>query len=186
VTPVTGGPPPVARGGASAGEDNPEKAPHNRLLFELAGLDLSRRLVPREGIERLNPHRGAMSLLDWIVWNTPDYTRGVGLMQVREDQFWVAGHFPGRPMLPGVLMVEAGAQMACYLYNIRRPQPKVIAFLRIEDCAFRSMVTPGDDLHILANEIKIGRRRFISDVQGVVGNDRIAFDARVTGMQLDE
>ena len=83
-------------------------------------------------------------------------------------------------------MVEAGAQMACYLYNIRRPEPKVIAFLRIEDCAFRSMVTPGDDLHILANEIKIGRRRFISDVQGVVGKDRIAFDARVTGMQLDE
>jgi 3-hydroxymyristoyl/3-hydroxydecanoyl-(acyl carrier protein) dehydratase len=86
-------------------------------------------------------------------------------------------------MMPGVLMIEAGAQMSCYLYNRRRPDPKVIAFLRIENASFRSMVEPGDDLYLLCKEVKFGRRQFVSDIQGMVG-DRITFDARIRGMQL--
>ena len=85
--------------------------------------------------------------------------------------------------MPGVLLVEAGAQIACYLYNRRRPEPKTVAFLRIQDAAFRSMVEPGDDLFVLCREVRFGRRNFKSDIQGMVG-DRVCFDARITGMQL--
>src|SRR5689334_15741517 len=111
-------------------------------LLDLSGVDLTRRLAGRDEIAKLNPHRGVMALVDWVVWTSKDYRQGVALKQVRNDEFWVAGHFPARPMFPGVLMIEAGAQMACYLYNIRQPEPKLVAFLRIEDASFRNMVEP--------------------------------------------
>jgi 3-hydroxyacyl-[acyl-carrier-protein] dehydratase len=154
-----------------------------RPLLDLSGIDLSARLMPRQGFERYNPHRGNMALLDWLVWERPDKTQGIGLHHVREDAFWAAGHFPGKPIMPGVLMVEAGAQMACYLYNVRMPGPKTVAFMKIEEATFRNMVQPGDDLFLLCNEIRFGGRRFISDVQGMVG-DRVAFDCRICGIAL--
>jgi 3-hydroxyacyl-[acyl-carrier-protein] dehydratase len=160
------------------------RPPGGRLLFEVHGIDLSARLAPREQIERYNPHRGLMSLLDWLVWDSPDHTRAVALKHVRHDEFWVPGHFPGNPIMPGVLMVEAGAQLACYLFNVRIPGPKVVAFLRIEEASFRSMVRPGDDLYLLCQEVRFGPRRFVSDVQGLVNGDRIAFDCRIAGMSL--
>jgi 3-hydroxyacyl-[acyl-carrier-protein] dehydratase len=157
--------------------------PGPRPLFDLSKVDLTQRQYSRADIEKLNPHRGAMSLLDWVIWTSPDYKQAVALKQIRSDEFWVPGHFPAKAMMPGVLMIEAAAQLACFSYNIRRPDPKVVAFLRIEDCSFRNSVHPGDDLYLLCREVKFGTRRFVSDVQGIVG-DRVCFDARIAGMQL--
>lgn len=154
-----------------------------RQLFEIGGIDLTKRIFDRDAIARLNPHRGEMALLDAIVWTTADYKQGLALKQIKSTEFWVPGHFPGKPMFPGVLMIEAGAQLACFLYNVRQPVPRLVAFLRIEDASFRNMVSPGDDLYLLCSEVKFGRRRFVSDIQGMVG-DRIAFDARISGMAM--
>ena len=152
-------------------------------LFDLAGLDRNQRLRSRDDIAALNPHRGEMALLDWIVWTSPDLRHGLALKHIRDTEFWASGHFPNKPMFPGVLMIEAGAQLACFLYNARQPVPGLVAFLRIEDASFRSMVQPGDELYLLCSEVKFGRRRFVSDIQGMVG-DRLAFDARISGMSL--
>lgn len=171
-------------GSAEAAVRTPPATVGPRTLFDLGAIDLSARVYSRTDLERFNPHRGEMALLDWIVWHNHNYSQAVGLKHVRRDEFWVPGHFPQRPMLPGVLMIEAGAQLACFAFNARRPGSQVVAFLRIKDAAFRGMVTPGDDLYLLVNEIKCGRRQFESDIQGVVG-DRIAFDARISGMTMN-
>jgi 3-hydroxyacyl-[acyl-carrier-protein] dehydratase len=152
-------------------------------LVDLGSIDLTARRFSKADIEKQNPHRGEMALLDWVVWTTPDYKKGVALKQIRDTEFWVPGHFPGKPLFPGVLMIEAGAQLACFLYNIRRPDPKLVAFLRIEEASFRNAVQPGDDLYLVCSEVKFGSRRFVSDVQGMVG-DKIAFDARISGRQI--
>ena len=167
----------------AAGDEGSDLRNGVRPLFDMGGLDLSRRTYDRDAIAKLNPHRGEMALLDAIIWNTADFKQGLALKQIKPTEFWVPGHFPEKPMFPGVLMIEAGAQLACFLYNVRQTIPKLVAFLRIENASFRNMVSPGDDLYLLCSEVKFGRRRFVSDIQGIVG-DRIAFDARISGMSM--
>lgn len=152
-------------------------------VIDLSTIDLSATRYTREQIEKYNPHRGHMSLLDGIIWHSDDYTQAVAVKKVKNDEFWVPGHFPTKAMFPGVMMIEAGAQLACFLYIIRRPNEKHVAFTRIEDCSFRSQVVPGDTFHILCSEIKILRRMFVSEIQGIV-NDKIAVSARISGMAL--
>jgi len=151
-------------------------------LFDLSTIDLAARALSKADLERWNPHRGHMALLDWVVWYASDYTRGVGLKTVRDDEFWVPGHFPSKALLPGVMMIETGAQLASFLYNSRFPEPKLPVFIRIEDASFRAPVVPGDELFILCKDVKFTSRRFISDIQGHV-NGKVAFEARITGME---
>lgn len=166
-----------------SGEEEPSSAP-SKLLFDISGIDLTRIVVTKKELETWNPHRGDMALLDGVVWRSEDASRGVGIHHARKTEFWAAGHFPGRPIMPGVLMVETAAQLACYLYNARIGKPTLAVFLRIEDCSFRSMVEPDRDLFILCQEVKRNRRRFISDVQGVV-EGRLAFSAQISGMSME-
>jgi len=153
-------------------------------LFDLAEISLSGRVHDRAHIENWNPHRGQMSMLDAIVWEHPTLCRGVGVKRIRDDEFWVEGHFPGKPMFPGVLMIETGAQLACYLYISRKNEHSLVAFLRIENAAFRSSVKPGDDFYVLCDAIKVGRRSFQCDIQGMV-DGKVSFDARISGMMID-
>lgn len=165
----------------------PVAAPENagKLLFDLSEIDLNACALDQAALRRFLPHRGIMMLLDAVVWASDDYTCCVGVKRVRDDEFWVPGHFPEKALFPGVLMVETAAQLACYAYNVRRPHPVLSAFMRIDDCVFRSAVSPGDTLHILCRDVKWSMRRFISDVQGVVGS-RIAFEAKLSGLSLGD
>lgn len=158
-------------------------------IFDLTGIDLGACRADKEEIARWNPHRGVMALVDKVVWLSDDLTRGVGLKRIRDDEFWVPGHFPGKPMYPGVLMIESAAQFASYMFSFRKGAPTLAAFLRIEDAAFRNMVVPGDDLVILNQNVRMQRKRFVCRVQGLVGMgtraERVAFDATVSGMAIE-
>ena len=169
---------------ASPSMSSPSR-PDRKFLLDIENIDLGATLADRDKMFEMIPHRHEMALLDRIVWAEEGGLSGVAAMKVRGDEFWVRGHFPNQPMLPGVLMVEAGAQLSCYLYNLRQENPQLAAFLRIENAAFRRSVTVGEELFLLCDVVKASDRRFISEIQGVV-DDQICFEARISGMRIGE
>lgn len=157
--------------------------PSKALRFDISGIDLTKLVYDRKQLEAVNPHRHEMALLDGICYAQQDFKRGVAVWHVKDNEFWVRGHFPSKALVPGVLQVEAGAQLGVFMYNLRYPIPRIIAFTHIEHCSFRTPVQPGDTLVLLCEEIKFTPRRFNSWIQGVV-NGKIAFDAEIAGMAL--
>ena len=154
-------------------------------LVDLSAIDLSQTLATREQMFELIHHRHEMALLDRIIWASEDMSEGVGTLTVKGDEFWVKGHFPSKPMFPGVLMVEAGAQLACYLYNRYYGALHLAAFLRIENAVFRRSLTVGEEMLVCCKGIKVTPKRFISSVEGVV-DGQVCFEAKITGMRISE
>ncbi len=154
-------------------------APH---LFPIDEIDLDATpMVHQEGIAELIPHRGDMLLLEEVIWHDDTFTKGVGRHRVRDDEFWCPGHVPTLPIMPGVLLVETGAQLAAYLYYRFTPQRWFAGFTRIEETAFRGQVVPGDDLLLLCDCLKRSEKRFVCRIQGLVDSE-VRFDSLITGM----
>ena len=102
----------------------------------------------RREIEQILPHRDPFLLLDEIVELEPG-VRVVARKRVREDEWYLAGHFPGRPIMPGVLMVEAMAQTgAVAVLSDEENRGKLALFAGIDDVRFKRIVVPGDELEL--------------------------------------
>ena len=84
------------------------------LLFDYQKLDLNHVEFDRNGIAEVNPQSYEMSQLDAIVWHDLDRMLVLGYKDVTDREFWVRGHIPGRPIMPGVIMVEAAAQLCSF------------------------------------------------------------------------
>lgn len=153
-------------------------------IIDLSSIDTTKIVADRDVIAQFIPHRGTMMLVDGIVWQSADYTQGVGIKHVRGDEFWCQGHFPDRPLYPGVLQIESAAQLAAYLYYRRFPEIGLSVFCKIEEAVFRAMVRPGDELFLLCKDIRVSRKRFYCDVMGIV-NGVVTFQATILGMALD-
>lgn len=102
----------------------------------------------REEIEAIIPHREPFLLLDEVIELDPG-VRVVARKQVRADEWYLAGHFPGNPIMPGVLMVEALAQTgAVAVLSEEGNRGKLVLFAGIDDVRFKRLVRPGDVLEL--------------------------------------
>jgi 3-hydroxyacyl-[acyl-carrier-protein] dehydratase len=127
-------------------------------------------LMDRAAVEAVLPHRAPFLLVDEVLALEP----GVSCRArrtLRPDEFWFAGHFPGNPIMPGVLIVEALAQVGAIMaLTMPGNEGKLIVFAGIDKVRFKRLVRPGDTLELSCDAIAlrsgVGRGKVLATVDG--------------------
>lgn len=153
-------------------------------LVDPASIDTSHVLVDLEGIRQVNPQRFEMEQLTAIVSIDFDQHLIIGYKDVEPDEFWVRGHMPDYPLMPGVIICEAAAQLASYYTRaIDLVKDGFLAFGGMEEVRFRGQVRPGDRLLLACKAVRVNRRQTVFEAQGFVENN-LVFNAKVIGVPL--
>jgi 3-hydroxyacyl-[acyl-carrier-protein] dehydratase len=143
--------------------------------------------IGMERVLEMIPHRPPFLLIDKVV-DVVAHERATGIKEVTADEYYFKGHFPARPVMPGVLIVEAMAQTAAVLVVQtlgREAEGKLVYFMSIDEARFRRPVVPGDRL--LIHITKQRNRRNVWKFEGkaeVAGH--LAAEAVFAAMILDE
>ncbi|MHC4646084.1 MAG: 3-hydroxyacyl-ACP dehydratase FabZ family protein [Planctomycetota bacterium] len=154
------------------------------LLFDLSQIDLrAKPLFDREAIEKVNLQRFEMQQLDGILWYDKEKLLILGYKDVTEGEFWIRGHIPSRPLMPGVIMIEAAAQLSSFFVKQIYGLEGFIGFAGIDSAKFRATVEPGQRLHLLGHLTKFKSRKYTCSVQGLVG-ETMVFEALVSGTRV--
>jgi len=154
-------------------------------FVDLTALDFSRVIADRAGVAAVNPQQFEMQQLDAIVLLDAARQLAIGYKDVRGDEFWARGHFPGNPVQPGVITCEAAAQVCSYYVLTQHvlDDGQVMGFGGLDEVRFRGVIRPGDRLVMLARGRKLSRRMSVFDTQGFVGG-KLVFEGTVTGVPL--
>lgn len=132
-------------------------------------------MIDRDRILQLLPHRPPFLLVDRLVECDPGQ-RAVGIHEVRDDAFWTVGHFPGNPVMPGVLIAEALAQVAALIHLTAHPDAagSTVLLAGMDKLRFRKPVRPGDTLRLVVEATGARRGIYRFSATAFVGEDRVA------------
>ena len=135
--------------------------------------------IDKKKIESLLPHREPMLLIDKLI-NIVDLKSATAIVNVKKTSFFVQGHFPGQPVMPGVLIVEAFGQAAAALtacgINPKEYENKLVYLMNVEKAKFRNPVIPDCELHLDIEAVRSHGR--VWKYKGVAKvNEKIVADA---------
>lgn len=144
-------------------------------IIDISTIDLTQVIADIHEIRRLNPQRHEMEQLTAIAFEDLDQKICVGYKDITREEFWVRGHMPGMPLMPGVVMLEAAAQICSYFtqkHNLLGAD--MVGFGGVDGVRFRDPVIPGDRLVIACQLVKARPRRMVvSRFEGWVGDSRV-------------
>ncbi len=147
-------------------------------LTELESADIVRVL-------ELLPHRYPFLMIDKIIEMNADIS-GIGVKNVTINEPFFAGHFPGKPVMPGVLLIEAMAQTAggLVINSLSTTEDKLVYFMSIDKARFRKPVLPGDTVffHVTKIRSRASVWKFKSEARV---NDVLVAEAEITAMITD-
>jgi 3-hydroxyacyl-[acyl-carrier-protein] dehydratase len=155
-----------------------------QLILDPRELDLSRVLADVNQIQAVNPHRFEMLQLSAIVLLDPARRLIAGYKDISPDEFWVRGHMPGYPLMPGVIMCEAAAQLTSYYYMTQSGATnEFIALAGLDKVRCRGRVKPGDRFVMVGYVSRLSRRSSVCAVQGFIDNDMV-FECEILGIPV--
>ena len=153
-------------------------------LVDLTQINLEALAFDKEAVRAEILQRFEMEQLDGVIHLDVEAVVCVGYKDVRDDEFWIRGHIPGRPLLPGVMIIEAAAQLCTFHFKKMFPDSdQFLGFAGIEGVRFRGQVVPGDRMLILAKGVDIRRRRAVFDTQALVAG-RLVYEGQIIGMPI--
>jgi 3-hydroxyacyl-[acyl-carrier-protein] dehydratase len=157
----------------------------SKFLVDFSQVDFDQTVASLEDIRRINPQRFEMEQLTAVVYVDEREYSCVGYKDTSETDFWVRGHMPGMPLMPGVVMLEAIAQLCSFVtqrYDLLGSE--MVGFGGLEDVRFRGVVLPGDRLIVMCKLDKVRRGRMIvCQFQGVV-KDQIVVEGSLKGIPI--
>lgn len=152
-------------------------------IIDPGTLDVQTMQIPIEKVREVNRQRYEMEQIDGIIKYDTDAEIVVAVKHVGDDEHWVRGHIPGRPLMPGVLICECAAQTCSYYYTRSHEGVDFLGFGGMDQIRFRAEVVPGDTLVMAARPLVLRSRMAKFEAQGMVG-DRIVFTGIIIGVPL--
>jgi 3-hydroxyacyl-[acyl-carrier-protein] dehydratase len=153
-------------------------------LIDLETIDLTKIHATKAEVYRVLKHAGRFALLDGVLRFEQERKLSVGYKEIRRDDWWAADHIPGRPIFPGVLMIETAAQLGSWDYLVRHPDDKgFIGFGGVNETRFRGIVEPDTRMVFVAEERRVRRGMFVYGVQGFLGQN-LVFETEVLGLAM--
>lgn len=148
--------------------------PKKQPIVDFSHFDLNHVVADIEEIRRYNRQRFEMEQLTAIVYENLQTNSCVGYKDLGPDEFWIRGHMPGLPLMPGVIMCEAAAQMASY-FTLRHKfmQTDLLGFGGLEEVRFRGVVRPGQRLVIMGRLLKVRTSLLTCEFQAYVRENRV-------------
>lgn len=131
------------------------------------------------------PQRHEMALLHGVLHHDPEQRLAVGLHEARETDFWVRGHVPGRPLMPGVVMIEIAAQLCAWLgsFSLAMDEGQIFGFGGVDRARFRGSVVPGDRMIMAAKLERVRRNIGTFQAQAWVAGERV-FEGEIIGVKF--
>lgn len=130
--------------------------PTQEPIIDLASLDFDTIVADQEAIRRCLPQRYEMEQLTAIVLDNVELGITVGYKDLTPEEFWVRGHMPGMPLMPGVMMCEAAAQVCSYhVIANQLMEAEMLGFAGLDEVRFRGPVRPGDRLVIVSQKVQL-------------------------------
>jgi 3-hydroxyacyl-[acyl-carrier-protein] dehydratase len=154
-------------------------------LLDFDAVDLGRTAVTRAEIYSVLKQAGRFALLDGILHLDPAGDLVVGYKDLRADDWWAADHIPGRPLFPGALMIESGAQLCSYDCLKRSPGfgERFLGFGGLGETRFRGTAEPGARMLFAGRVKRLRSRMFTYDVQGFIERT-LVFETEIIGVVL--
>lgn len=155
------------------------------LIIDLKTIDFDTPTANLEQIRAVNAQRFEMEQLSAVVHEDLEDYICVGYKELSREEFWVRGHMPNMPLMPGVVMLEAAAQLASYFVQKHDLLGSaMVGFGGLERVRFRDVVIPGDRLILMCKLLKARRNRMIvSSFQCVVG-ESIVCEGELKGIPI--